>query len=77
MNLYSAGRHAPIKRLRRKKAFRSAVAAAGAAAVAVVAVAAAAVDAAAAAGAVAFADLWQRIWGHFIALQFISLLAKG
>ena len=56
MNLYSAGRHAPIKRLRRKKAFRSAVAAAGAAAVAVVAVAAAAVDAAAA-GAVAFADL--------------------
>ena len=44
MNLYSAGRHAPIKRLRRKKAFRSAVAAAGAAAV----------DAAAAG---AFADL--------------------
>ena len=43
MNLYSAGRHAPIKRLRRKKAFRSAVAAAGAAA--------------AVAGAVAFADL--------------------
>ena len=69
MNLYSAGRHAPIKRLRRKKAFRSAVAAAGAAAAA-----AAAVDAAAAG---AFADLWQRIWGHFIALQFISLLAKG
>ena len=67
MNLYSVGRHAPIKRLRRKKAFRSAVAAAGAAAV----------DAAAAAAAGAFADLWQRIWGHFIALQFISLLAKG
>ena len=47
MNLYSAGRHAPIKRLRRKKAFRSAVAAAAAGA--------GAAGAAAAAGA--FADL--------------------
>ena len=48
MNLYSAGRHAPIKRLRRKKAFRSAVDAAAVAAAAV---------AAAGAGAGAFADL--------------------